>query len=337
VYDNDFEDSPWVAFIPPGHVTLRNVLFAPLTLDEGVVGVIGLANNPEGFTDHDALVAKHFGDMAAIALNRIRTEEITDRYAAELKASNRDLAQFADAVSHDLREPARMVEVFLDLLQKEFDDGLEEKAQQYLDYATESAERMRAMIEGLLDLSRVQSRGREFDIVDAGQIVALTLVVLMDRVEESEAKVTYESLPKVRADPGQLGQLFQNLIANAIKFRCEGVPPCVHISAVPFDPTTSPPPGGNEGRFWRFAIQDNGIGFDPAEVDRVFEVFQRLHTDEEYPGLGIGLAICRRIIERHGGRIWAESEPGAGSTFFFTLPVAKRRAAPHPDRAEMVP
>jgi light-regulated signal transduction histidine kinase (bacteriophytochrome) len=284
----------------------------------------------------DGTVIKLVGTFQDVT-ERKRMEEAADRYAAELKASNRDLAQFADAVSHDLREPARMVEIFLDLLQKEFDGGLEEKAQQYLDYATESAERMRAMIEGLLDLSRVQSRGREFDIVDAGQIVALTLVVLMDRVEESEAKVTYESLPKVRADPGQLGQLFQNLIANAIKFRCEGVPPCVHISAVPFDPTTSPPPGGNEGRFWRFAIQDNGIGFDPAEVDRVFEVFQRLHTDEEYPGLGIGLAICRRIIERHGGRIWAESEPGAGSTFFFTLPVAKRRAAPHPDRAEMVP
>ncbi len=324
VYDNDFKGSPYWAFIPPGHVVLHNVLFAPLTLEGAVVGVIGLANKPGDFTDDDARAATVLGDMAAVALERTRTEEVVRRYAADLKESNCDLARFADAVSHDLREPARMVEIFLELLQTELHGQLNRQAHQYLDYAMNGAQRMRAMIGGLLDLSRVQSRGEAFAMVDAERILTLTLLALDRMIDESGAEVTYDPLPSVRADAAQLGEVFQNLIANAIKFQEEGSVPRVHISARRL--SASPPRSniqdkqGEEG--WCFSVQDNGIGIDPTQADIIFEVFKRLHSEEAYPGLGVGLAICKRIVERHGGEIWMESEPGMGATFYFTLPAA---------------
>jgi signal transduction histidine kinase len=320
VYENDFEDSEHRAFIPPGHVTLRNVLFAPLTLEGKVVGVIGLANKPVDFTEDDAQATSVLGDMAAIALSRIRTEEIVNRYALDLRRSNEDLARFAGAISHDLREPVRMVEVFLELLQTELLGTLDDKPQQYLDYAVESASRMRAMINALLDLSRVRSQGRELEKVDAERVLELTLVALGRVIEERGAGVTYDSLPTVRADPAQLGEVFQNLIANAIKFQEEDAVPRVHVSARRLPASSQQDEG--EGA-WCFSVQDNGIGFDPQQAGHIFEIFKRLHTEEEYPGLGMGLAICKRIVERHGGRIWVESEPGVGSTFNFTLPTAK--------------
>jgi light-regulated signal transduction histidine kinase (bacteriophytochrome) len=258
--------------------------------------------------------------MAAIALSRIRTEEIVNRYALDLRRSNEDLARFAGAISHDLREPVRMVEVFLELLQTELLGTLDDKPQQYLDYAVESASRMRAMINALLDLSRVRSRGRELEEVDAERVLELTLVALGRVIEERGAGVTYDSLPMVRADPAQLGEVFQNLIANAIKFQEEDAVPRVHVSARRLPASSQQDEG--EGA-WCFSVQDNGIGFDPQQAGHIFEIFKRLHTEEEYPGLGMGLAICKRIVERHGGRIWVESEPGVGSTFNFTLPTAK--------------
>jgi len=322
VYDNDFEHSDHRAFIPPGHVTMRNVLFAPLTLEGKVVGVIGLANKPEDFTPDDAQATSVLGDMAAIALSRIRTEEIVNRYALDLRQSNQDLARFADAISHDLREPVRMVEVFLELLQKELLGTLDDKPQQYLDYAMESASRMRAMINALLDLSRVRSRGRDLEEVDAGRVLELTLVALGRMIEEHEAGVTYDSLSTVRADPAQLGEVFQNLIANAIKFQEEAAVPRVHVSALRLPASSQEAEDEGDG-VWCFSVQDNGIGLDLEEAGHIFDIFQRLHTEEEYPGLGMGLAICKRIVERHGGRIWVDSEPGVGSTFSFTLPTAK--------------
>ena len=324
VYDNDFERSRWIAFIPEGHVALHNVLFAPLTLDEKVVGVIGLANKPGGFTAYDARTAKHFGDMAAIALSRIRTEEVVQRYAADLRESNRDLKRFADALSHDLREPVRMVEIFLELLQKECGGQLDDRARQFLDYAVESAGRTRAMVGGLLDLSRVQSRGRALAEVDTGKVLDLTLLALTGMIHERGAEVTRDPLPRVRADAAQLGQVFQNLIANGIKFQKDGVPR-VHVSARRLSPSAEEDQEAHG--IWCFSVQDNGVGFDSGEAGHIFEIFKRLHTEDEYPGLGIGLALCKRIVERHGGRIWAESEPGAGATFFFTLPAVRDDSA----------
>jgi len=168
---------------------------------------------------------------------------------------------------------------------------------------------MQEMIHALLDLSRVGTQGQEFRAVGCGEILERTCISLRRAIEENEAQVTHDPLPTVVADRAQLAQVFQNLIANAIKFRRQDVAPQVHIAA------------RREADVWLFSIVDNGIGIAPQQTERIFQLFQRLHTEEEYAGLGIGLALCKRIVERHGGRIWVDSEPGAGTTFYFSLPI----------------
>ena len=227
----------------------------------------------------------------------------------KLERSNEELEQFAYVIAHDLREPARMVKGYLNLLVQRYQGQLDEKADMFIDYAVDGAERMQEMIDALLDLSRIGTRGEEFTPTDAEAVLERTLRALGRAIEDAEAEVTSDPLPTVLADEAQLAQVFQNLIANGIKFRQEDEPPRVHISAE------------REGDEWVFSVADNGIGIDPKQADRIFQIFQRLHTEEEYPGLGIGLALCKRIVERHGGRIWMESEPGAGSTFYFTIPT----------------
>ncbi|MGC9357221.1 MAG: ATP-binding protein, partial [Anaerolineae bacterium] len=435
VYDNDFQRSEWVSFIPPNHVEMRNVLFAPLIIDHRAVGVLGLANKPTDFNEDDARIAEAFGHMVAIALRRMQAEEalrasqtllkstgqmakvggweldaetldvrwteqtyrihgmpldykppmekaidffhpdereklanaiqraldegqpydmelrfitahgeqrwvhtqcqpqvvegktrklrgtiqdITERkeaqeklahYAADLRRSNEELEQFAHVISHDLREPARTVTSYLDLLARHYQGQLDESADTFIDYARDGARRMQEMINALLDLSRVERRGQEPTPTDVDKVLGRTLRSLSRSIEETEAEVTHDPLPTVMADEAQLAQVFQNLIANALKFRREGVPPRVHVSVE------------REGDTWIFCVADNGIGIDPRQADRLFQIFQRLHTREEYPGTGIGLALCKRIVERHGGRIWVESEPGEGSAFCFILPT----------------
>jgi light-regulated signal transduction histidine kinase (bacteriophytochrome) len=240
---------------------------------------------------------------------RKRAEEVIERYAAKLKRSNEELEQFAYVISHDLREPARMVKSYLELLESRYQGQLDEKADMFINHAVDGAERMQEMINALLDLSRIGTRGEEPAPTDAEAVLKRTLNVLERAIEETEADVTHDPLPTVMADKAQLAQVFQNLVANAIKFRREDVPPRVHISAE------------REDDEWVFSVADNGIGIDPEQADRIFQIFQRLHTREEYEGTGIGLALCKRIVERHGGRIWVESKPGEGSTFTFTLPV----------------
>lgn len=240
---------------------------------------------------------------------RKQAEEKIKHYAAELERSNRDLEHFAYVVSHDLQEPARMVKSYLDLLEQSYHGELDEEARELIAYAMDGAERMQAMIRALLDLSRVETRGVDFAPVDCNLLVKNALDDLALTIEENNAQVTHDPLPTVMADQAQLTQVFQNLVANAIKFRREDETPRVHISAQ------------QEDDRWIFSVEDNGIGVDPNQKERIFQIFQRLHTQEEYPGVGIGLALCRRIVERHGGRIWVESEPGQGSTFYFTLPA----------------
>ncbi len=245
------------------------------------------------------------------ALLRIRqTEQDLAHYAAALQRSNEDLQQFAYVISHDLKAPLRVVKGFLTLLQQKTQGQLDEEAEEFLDFATDGTDHMERLINALLEYARVDSRGRDPVPTDAEAVLAGVLQSLALSIEGCDPGVTHDPLPTVLVDPTQLHQLFQNLINNALKFSDGQQPPRVHIGAERQD----------DG--WVFSVEDNGIGIAEKDRTRIFGVFQRLHTDEEYEGTGIGLAICKKIVERHGGRIWVESEVGVGSTFYFTLPEA---------------
>ena len=244
------------------------------------------------------------------ALNEDLEQRVTAR-TLELKRSNEDLEQFAYVASHDLQEPLRMVTNYLQLLQNRYKSQLDNKAQDFIQIAVDGALRMHQLIGDLLTYSRVGTAGKPLGPVNANEALKNTLLNLKIAIEESGAKVMSDLLPTVKADMLQLTQLFQNLIGNAIKFRSDK-PPEIHVSA-------QRGPRENE---WQFSVRDNGIGIAPKDFDRIFLIFQRLHTREKYPGTGIGLALCKKIVERHGGRIWVESEPGEGTTFHFTIPAA---------------
>jgi signal transduction histidine kinase len=249
---------------------------------------------------------------------RKRAENKLECALAELERSNADLQQFAYAASHDLQEPLRMITSYLQLIAQRYRSRLDADADEFITFAVDGAARMQRLIRDLLAYSRVGTRGQPFTPTDCEAVLEQALANLQIAIEESSATVTHDPLPAVLADEGQLVQVFQNLIGNAVKFH--GVePPCVHIS-VHAHPL--PPVGEGRGEGWEFSVRDNGIGIEPKQFERIFTVFQRLHTQTEYPGSGIGLAICKKIVERHGGRIWVESQPGQGSTFYFTLPAA---------------
>ncbi|MGB9006431.1 MAG: ATP-binding protein, partial [Candidatus Aminicenantales bacterium] len=233
-------------------------------------------------------------------------EEDLKRALADLERSNKELEQFASVASHDLQEPLRMVASYTQLLAQRYENRLDDKAKKYIDYAVDGAVRMQRLINDLLTYSRIGTRGNPLEPTDAHSALGEAIKNLAATIEENRAIITNDELPTVRADASQLVQVFQNLIANAIKFRGKDIPR-VHVSAQ------------DHGREWVFSVRDNGIGIDPQYADRIFQIFQRLHTRQEYPGTGIGLAVCKRILERHGGRIWFESEPGKGSTFFFAI------------------
>jgi signal transduction histidine kinase len=241
---------------------------------------------------------------------RERAERELQRYSAELERSNQELQHFAYVASHDLQEPLRMVTSYVQLLQHRYRDQLDKDAHDFITYAVDGAVRMKALIQGLLAYSRVGTSGKPFESINSQDILDGTLLNLKMAIEENKAVVTHDSLPVVTADRTQLGQVFQNLIGNAIKFRGPDRPE-IHIGAE------------RQNGEWIFAVRDNGIGIDPQYADRIFIIFQRLHTQEKYPGTGIGLAVCKRIVERHGGRIWVDSEPGQGSTFYFTVLESK--------------
>jgi len=240
--------------------------------------------------------------------NLRQSEESLAQQAQELARSNAELQQFAYVASHDLQEPLRMVSSYLQLLARRYRGKLDDDADDFIAYAVDGAERMRSLINDLLAYSRVSTHGRDFELVDCEVVFENAFANLQVAIEESGAVVTHDPLPTVMADDVQLVQLFQNLIGNAIKFRGKEAIR-IHISAER---------GENE---WIFSVRDNGIGIDAEYAERIFEIFQRLHSGQEYPGTGIGLAICRKIVERHGGSIWVHSESGNGSTFQFTIPM----------------
>lgn len=237
---------------------------------------------------------------------RTAARALEDR-ARDLARSNSDLEQFAYVASHDLQEPLRAIVSYIQLIERWYKGQLDERADRYIAHAVEGARRMQALINDLLAYSRVGRRGEAFVPTDVEAVVEQALAVLRIAVEESGACVTHDPLPTITADATQLGQIFQNLIGNAIKFHGEAAPR-VHISAERRDGE------------WLFSVRDNGIGIGPEYRDRVFVIFQRLHARDEYPGTGIGLAVCKKVVERHGGQLWLDSEVGRGSTFCFTIP-----------------
>ncbi len=246
--------------------------------------------------------------MVVEALTRRRAEESLEHATEELKRSNQDLQQFAYVAGHDLQEPLRAVSGFLKLLEKKYGPQLDAEARKFIGFAVGGAARMSEMIRDLLAYSRVDRKGKEPKPVDTEKCLAAALANLDAGIRESDARVTHDRLPTLTVDGVQLTQLFQNLIGNAIKFRKPQQPCLIHVGAE------------QDERQWVLSVRDNGIGIAPDQHGRVFEIFQRLHSHGKYPGTGIGLAICKRIVERHGGRIWVESQAGQGATFRLALP-----------------
>jgi len=439
IFNNNFGESKWAQFLPEGHIKINNILFAPMIIENKVIGLLGLANKPSGFTEDDSRIATAFSEIAAIALINKRAEEnvkrseeyfrlitenssdmitileadgtikyespsierflgyskteligkkvldfvhpedikvavntlsnsiknpgvslslevrfkhkngswrvlevtgknlldnpavagivvnsrdITNRKVAEenllklneeLKRSNFDLQQFAYATSHDLQEPLRVVAGFIKLLAKRYKDKLDTKADEFINLTLEGINRMDTLIKDLLAYSQIGTKGKTFKPTDCAKVLENALANLKTAIEENNANITYDNLPVVMADATKLVSLFQNLIANAIKFK-SNQKPHIHISSK------------KNNSEWLFSIKDNGIGIDPKDAERIFIIFQRLHSKSEYPGTGIGLAICKRIVEQHGGKIWVESEKGKGSTFYFTIPYIEDKS-----------
>jgi signal transduction histidine kinase len=286
-------DSPWFMVARQD----RKEVFAPVRQRLGLtVGMMGILLVGAGATV--GLVWRQ---------QRVRFYRQQAKTAEDLRISNRDLEQFAYIASHDLQEPLRMVANYMQLLERRYKDKLDQDARDFIGFAVDGAVRMQQLIDSLLDYSRLQTRKKPFEPVDLERVVQRVLCDLEGRILETGARITVKPLPHVTGDALQLSLVFQNLISNALKFRAEKSPE-IHIAAEEFS------------NHWKITVRDNGIGIEPEHQERIFKIFQRLHSRAEYPGTGIGLAICRRIIERHGGETGVESEIGKGSTFWFTLP-----------------
>jgi len=258
----------------------------------------GLGDAPSAFT----LYAGPDGLQIALAASRA-----VEQYAAALERSNRELDRFATVASHDLQEPLRKISAFASLLARRYEDQLDADGRQSLAYLVDAAQRMRRLIDDLLAYSRTSNRDLEFEPVDLGALLTATLDELSLMVSEAQAEIECGPLPDVHADLTLMRLLFQNLLTNALKYR-KGTHVRIVVRAE------------REGEAWRITVADDGIGFDPRFSEKVFAPFQRLHNREAFAGTGIGLAICQQAVERHGGRIWVDTEPGFGARFHFTLP-----------------
>lgn len=321
IITNDYSASgPSKKGLPEGHPNISRHMNVPVFEGDRIVAVAGVANKEEGYDESDVrqmalliqgmwrLIQRKLAEDELVQ-HRERLEKLVEARTEELARSNRELEQFAYVASHDLQEPLRMIGSYVQLLERRYKDKLDQDATEFIAFAVDGAQRMQRLINDLLMYSRVGTRRKELTRTSCENVLDLSLANLQTAIGESGAEVTHDALPEVMADETQFLQLFQNLIGNAVKFRGED-PPRIHVSATQAD---------NE---WIFAVKDNGIGMDVEQAERIFMIFQRLHTREEYPGTGIGLAVCKRIVERHDGRIWVESEPGNGSAFSFAIPVA---------------
>jgi len=273
-----------------------------------------LAQLAQSFDEMAATLEQRVGELQRAeaelkAFNEDLEQRVVDR-TLELKRSNEDLEQFAYVASHDLQEPLRMIKNYLQLLRQRYKDQLDTNALEFIGFALDGSKRMHQLIHDLLTYSRVGTHGKEFGTTSCDEALADALANLQVAIEESNAEVTRDPLPTVKGDIVQLTQLFQNLVGNAVKFRGEA-PPKVHVGVV------------RNGAEWEFSVRDNGIGIAEQDFQRIFVVFQRLHSREKYAGTGIGLSVCKKIVERHEGRIWVDSKPGKGTTFHFTIPALR--------------
>lgn len=306
------------AGMPEGHLPVRSYLAVPVISRSGdVLGGLFFGHSQTGvFTQEAESIVTGIAAQAAIALDNAalfaesqRSQKALRRSNEELSLVNEDLSQFARSASHDLREPLRMISIYTQLLGRKLKDQLDVEAQEYLHYVLSGARRMEDLIRDLLTFTQVSSVGEgPAPPIDAGEALQSALSNLAAAIEDAGASITYSSLPSVRIPRVHLTQLFQNLIGNAVKYKSTA--PHIRIDVERCQDQ------------WRFSVQDNGIGIAEHHREQIFGLFKRLHPQSEYSGTGLGLAICQRIIQRAGGRIWVESEPGQGSTFFFTLPAA---------------
>ena len=256
-------------------------------------------------------LARQFNGMAEDLEEMVAREknlnQRLEQQAKELKESNRELENFASVASHDLKEPLRMIRSFMELLDKKYSSELDENAQKYIQFAVDGSRRMTSLIDDLLEFSRVGRKYTDVEEVDFNKLIEEILNQYKPSIEEKKAVIEVENLPVIRGVPVSLKLLFQNLISNALKYHKKDVETVIEIAVKERD------------EHWEFSVSDNGIGIEEKFLDQIFELFERLHASDEYPGTGMGLATCRKIVDQHGGEIWAESEPGKGSTFHFTI------------------
>ncbi|MDD5300126.1 MAG: ATP-binding protein [Gallionella sp.] len=323
VYENSFMSSPWIKYMPEGHVRLDNVLFAPLLIGGKAVGVMGIANKPGGFTERDAHIATAFGDIAALSLSNNWTldklakseAEVNNlnkelgRHVAEIEAANKELEAFSYSVSHDLRAPLRAIDGFSRSLLDDHADKLDDEGKRLLNVVCSSAQKMGQLIEDLLVYSRAGRQEVSTSEVDMENLARVALDDLQWATAGRDLFVEIKPLPPAHGDLSMLRQVWFNLISNAIKFTRPKSPAQIEV-------------GGTAGETELvYYVKDNGVGFNMQYVDKLFGVFQRLHRADEFEGSGIGLASVKRIITRHGGRVWAEGKINEGATIYFALPT----------------
>jgi signal transduction histidine kinase/DNA-binding response OmpR family regulator len=316
---------------------VHSLIQVPVLSKDRVRGVLSVDNHrsKREFIETDEMMLMSLADYAAVAIEnaclyqqaqqeikeRMRAEEVLQTYAAKLEQSNRELESFAYVVSHDLQEPLRKVLILGDRLQAKWGQALNAQGRDYLERMQSAAGRMQTLIDDLLTYSRVATKAQPFVPVDLTQAAREVVSDLEARIEQVGGQVEIEELPTIQADPTQMRQLLQNLVGNALKFHRKGVPPVVKVHAQLLNGQGEYLVAeGTTAERCRIIVEDNGIGFDEKHLDRIFQVFQRLHSRSEYEGTGIGLATCRKIVERHGGSVTAQSAPGQGATFVATLP-----------------
>jgi len=326
VYENNFPSSQWMNLMPEGHARLDNVLFAPLVIGGKAVGVIGIANKPGGFTERDAHIATAFGEIASISLNNNWTldelakseaevkklNEELNRHAAEIEEANKELEAFAYSVSHDLRAPLRAIDGFSRSLLDGYADKLDDEGKRLLNVVGDNAQKMGQLIDDILAFSRAGRQGMSVSEVDMENLARVALDDLQQAAAGRDLAVEVKPLPPARGDFSMLLQVWINLLTNAIKFTRPKPAARIEVGCIA------------EGTELVYYVKDNGAGFNMQYADKLFGVFQRLHRADEFEGTGVGLAIVKRIIAKHGGRVWAEGKVNEGATVYFSLPTKEK-------------